>query len=127
MGNRVQAGRRAEALVADYYREVLGFEIVAQNLRLAQFEIDILVQTPEEQRLVEVRSTAKRTLDDLAWSLVGKKARTLRRTIREMLLRGVIKSSGAFQVDAALVRWNGQGPPTLKLWHNILPGDIVPW
>ena len=122
--NRVRTGRIAEYLVGQVYEETLGFKVLSRNLRVGPYEIDLFVQKADAKRIVEVRSTGCRNINDLAWSLVGRKSRALRRAIREMLRRGLLETTGSFQVDAALVRWNAGAPPTVDIWYDILPGDL---
>ena len=123
-GERLQLGRLAEDVIARYYREEFGFDVRAQNLRLGPYELDVIVQRGQELRIVEVRSSAQRSFNELSWTLVGKKARTLRKAIREMERRGMLESIESFQVDAALVRWNKGARPSIEIWYDILPGDM---
>ena len=122
--NRVRLGRRAEAYVSLYYQSKFGFDLLSQNLRLGACEIDLLMKKGTAMRMIEVRSSSTRNNDDLAWSLVGKKARSLRKSIHALIQRGIMDTDQEFQVDAALVRWPNTGPPSLKLWFNIFPGDL---
>lgn len=123
-GERLQVGRLAEGIIASFYREKLGFEVLAQNLRLGPYELDVIVQRAQELRVIEVRSSSQRSFNELSWTLVGKKARTLRKAVREMRRRGMLESIESFQVDAALVRWNKGARPSVDIWYDILPGDL---
>jgi len=123
-GERLQVGRLAEGIIASYYREELGFEVIAQNLRLGPYELDVIVERAHELRVIEVRSSSHRSFNELCWTLVGKKARTLRKAIGEMRRRGMLESIESFQVDAALVRWNEDARPSVDIWYDILPGDL---
>ena len=121
---RVQLGRKAEQLVADFYEEKLGFELIHQNLRLGPYEIDLVVEKQEQIRIIEVRSSQRSTTHELAWTLVGKKTRSLKKGIRAMQKRGLLRSEQQFQVDAAFVQWLPSSLWSLDIWYNILPADL---
>ena len=121
---RVQLGRKAEELVAHFYEKNLGFELMHQNLRLGPYEIDLVVQRKKELRVIEVRSSRRRGTQELAWTLVGKKTRTLKKAIRAMQKNGILSAEQQFQVDAAFVRWGSPSLHSIDIWYNILPADL---
>ena len=118
---RVAAGRRAEALVARWYEHALGFGLAAQNLRVGRDELDLVLRRGTELRVVEVRSSARRSPELLAWSVVGGKAKRLRRAVLRLVREGGAGEASELQVDVALVVWPGRGPVAIEIWLDALP------
>jgi len=70
-------GRAAEQAVADYL-EAAGLRVLATNLRIARFEIDIVARDGDTVVVVEVRTRGGRSFQTGFESVAGKKARRVR-------------------------------------------------
>lgn len=126
-GARVRQGRRAEAHVAAWYVHGLGHVEVDRNLRLGPHEIDLVMARAGVIRLVEVRSTAATPPEDLIWSMVGRKARRLRRAARAFLRAGRAAGAERLVIDGAVVRFRRGEPPVLRIWPDVLPLSKTGW
>jgi putative endonuclease len=110
-GPRGALGCRAENVVAEYLEQA-GFAIVARNLRLGRWEIDIVARRAELIAVVEVR-----TRGVTAWtSGLGSLTRTKRERIRragQRLWRERYQrdpSVRTLRFDAACVHFDGEQP-----------------
>jgi len=78
MGEAQERGRAGEALAAAYL-ELVGFRLVARNVRLAGVEVDLVVDDGASRVLVEVRVRSRGDY--------GGAAATILRTKRERMIR----------------------------------------
>ena len=102
--------------MARWYRHALGFELVARNLRLGADELDLVLRRGSEARVVEVRSSARRSSELLAWSIVGRKARHLRRAVLRLTREGGLGDLTELHVDVALVLTRPAAPIVVEVW-----------
>ena len=108
-------------MVAHWYRHALGFDLFARNLRVGPDELDLVLVRGDVARVVEVRSSAGRSSEILAWSIVGKKARRLRRAVLRLFREGVLADAAELHVDVALVLTPSAAPVVLEIWLDALP------
>ncbi len=125
--DRVAFGRAAEDHVARWYEDVLEHEIKHRNLRLGPDELDIVVERDGCWRVVEVRATARRSSARIGWSLVGRKARRLRRAIRSLRRSGLLGEARSLTLDVALVTRDHDGKWRVEIWPDALPLDGDGW
>ena len=100
---------------------------MGRNLRLGPHEIDLVMARAGVIRLVEVRSTAATPPEDLIWSMVGRKARRLRRAARAFLRAGRAVGAERLVIDGAVVRFRPDEPPVLRIWPDVLPLSKSGW
>ncbi len=117
--DRRKIGRCAEVLVRQWY-ENHGYEVLRQNLYLGHDELDLVIRKEKVVRVVEVRSSARRDPDCLAWSVPGVKTRKLKRAVRKLIYSGLIEDAEALFIDLALVRWRKDEPPEIRIWDSAL-------
>jgi Holliday junction resolvase-like predicted endonuclease len=108
-------------MVARWYEHSLGFDLVARNLRVGRDELDLVLRRGSELRVVEVRSSARRTVDLLAWSVVGKKAGRLKRAALRLSREEMLGALEELHVDVALVLTPPGGATTIEIWMDALP------
>jgi Holliday junction resolvase-like predicted endonuclease len=84
MTDKLELGRRAEGLAADYLRG-LGLVIRGQNVRLTQGELDIVAHDGQTWIFVEVRSRSQYDPVTALDSIGPQKRRQVRRMIRAYL------------------------------------------
>jgi putative endonuclease len=109
---RTAAGKRAEALAADYLR-AQGLRLVARNYRTGHGEIDLVLDDRGTLVFVEVRYRASDAFGTPAETVDARKQARLRATAEHYLLaRGGSKSPARFDIvavrgplDAARLEW----------------------
>jgi putative endonuclease len=112
---RAATGARAELAVVDYLT-VRGFTILAQNLRLGRFELDIVAMRGGLVVVVEVRARGKGSYERPLESITPvKRLRLLRATerlLRDKLAR--IPGVERVRIDAAAVAFAKGGVPSVE-------------
>lgn len=110
-GPRGAVGSRAEAVVADYLRRE-GFAILARNLRLGRWELDIVARRAELIAVVEVRTRSATAWTSGFGSLTSVKRERIRRA-GQRLWRERFQGDPSVLVlrfDAACVHFDGDQP-----------------
>lgn len=108
---RARLGRRAEDAVAQYL-ERSGCTILARNLRLGRFELDIVARQAEVILVVEVRTRGPGAWTTGLGSLSRAKCERIRRA-GQRLWRDRFKADPSVErmrFDAASVRFSGDQP-----------------
>lgn len=82
--NRIETGRRAEALAAEYL-ESKGLVVIERNFRAKVGEIDLIARDGAEVVFVEVRARASRGFGGAAASIDAAKRRKIARAARVWL------------------------------------------
>jgi Holliday junction resolvase-like predicted endonuclease len=102
--SRHALGGWGEGVVARWYQTRGLGQVIARNVRLGRFELDLLVQNGRTLRVVEVRTSTGRTPDALSWSLVGRKARKLKEAMMRLgRSRKFSRVTDRLVLDVALV------------------------
>jgi len=108
-------GRAAEAAVAAYL-SAQGLEVLAQNLRIARFEIDIVAREGDTILVVEVRTRGARSWQSGFESVIGAKARRVRMA-GERLWRHRFErdpTANRMRFDVAVVSFAASGEPLVE-------------
>ena len=116
-------GRRAELAVADYL-VVEGYKLIASNLRVGRWELDLVAQREDLLVVAEVRTRGAGSFEGPFQSITRSKrarlARAVERLWRDWLVR--IPSIERIRIDAAAVFFDGP-----KTHVEYIPGAISGW
>ena len=106
---RVELGREAELAVADYLF-VLGFELVARNLRLGHLELDVVARKGPLLVVTEVRTRGRTSYERAFESLSPKKRARIVTAVDRLWRRRSSWMHGVERVrlDAAAVTFAGR-------------------
>jgi putative endonuclease len=116
-------GRRAELAVADYLI-VEGYKLIARNLRVGRWELDLVAQREGLLVVVEVRTRGAGSFEGPFQSITRTKRVRLARAV-ERLWRNRLASIPTIErvrIDAAAVVFDGP-----KTHVEYIPGAISGW
>src|SRR5437773_10506748 len=96
---RVQVRGAAGETIAAAYLELIGFEVVSRNIRLAGVEVDLLARDGAARVIVEVKLRGRSDYGGAALAVDRKKHERLRRAASAL----AVERSGPVRVDVVAV------------------------
>jgi putative endonuclease len=123
--DRTAVGRRAELAVADYLF-ARGFQILARNLRVGPFELDVVARRGPLVVAVEVRTRGRRALQRAIESVGPAKQRRLLRAAERLwhdYLAGMPQVE-RLRIDVAVVEFAGADGAEVRVEY--FEGAVTP-